>query len=130
MATITRFEDIKAWQEARKLVVDVYALTYKAELGKDYALRDQMRRAAISVPSNIAEGFERSGNKEFRQFLSHSKGSCGELRSQLYNALDLGYCTDIEFSSLQRTAEGISKMISGFSAYLQQAPVRGQKFKS
>ena len=94
MATITRFEDIKAWQEARKMVVSVYALTYKGELAKDYALRDQMRRAAISVPSNIAEGFERGGNKEFCQFLSHAKGSSGELRSQLYNALDLGYCTD------------------------------------
>ena len=88
MATFHRFEDIDAWQKARELTRAVYAASRSGSFSKDFALRDQIRRASISVMSNIAEGFERGGNKEFRQFLSTAKGSAGEVRAQRYVALD------------------------------------------
>ena len=97
MATIERFEDIQAWQKGRELTQVVYRFSRRAEFAKDFALKDQIRRAAISITSNIAEGFERGGNKEFIQFLSNSQGSCGEVRSQLYVALDESYITSDEF---------------------------------
>lgn len=93
MANIERFEDVVAWQKGRELVRVIYRLTKLTEFSKDFALRDQIRRAAISITSNIAEGFERGGTREFIQFLGHAKGSCGELRSQLYIALDETYLT-------------------------------------
>ncbi len=91
MAKIEKFEDILAWQKARELTQLVYRASRKGEFAKDFALRDQIRRAVISITSNIAEGFERGGTKEFVQFLGHAKGSCGEVRSQLYIALDEAY---------------------------------------
>lgn len=91
MATFKAFEDIEAWQKARDLVRRVYHISQGSEFSRDYALKDQMRRAAISIMSNIAEGFERNGNKEFIHFLSIAKGSAGEVRSQLYVALDQRY---------------------------------------
>ena len=93
MATITRFEDIEAWKLGRELKRLVYACSKTADFARDYALKDQIRRAAISVTANIAEGFERDGNREFMQFLSTSKGSCGELQDHLYTALDEAYIT-------------------------------------
>jgi len=91
MATFKRFEDMDAWKRACRLAVEVYQLTNQSELQKDWGLRDQVRRSAISISSNIAEGFERNSNAEFKRFLLIAKGSCGELRSQLYilKALDL-----------------------------------------
>ncbi len=91
MATIKRFEDIEAWQEARELVRELYRITSAGPFARDFGLKDQVRRAGVSIMSGIAEGFERDGNKEFLQFLSISKGSCGEVRSDLYVAEDQGY---------------------------------------
>ena len=86
-----RFEDLVAWQKGRKLARNIYAATTAENFGRDYGLKDQIRRAAVSVMSNIAEGFERAGKAEFHQFLVIAKGSCAEVRSQLYVALDAGY---------------------------------------
>jgi len=88
MATFNNFEDIEAWQKARQLTKRIYEITKKGALAKDYGLKDQIRRASVSIMSNIAEGFERGGNKEFIQFLSTAKGSSGEVRSQLYVIVD------------------------------------------
>lgn len=93
MPTIKRFEDIEAWQLGRRLKQSVYKISKMGDFAKDFALRDQMRRAAISITANIAEGFEREGNREFIQFLSTSKGSCAELQDHLYTALDETYVT-------------------------------------
>ncbi|MBC8029653.1 MAG: four helix bundle protein [Pyrinomonadaceae bacterium] len=91
MATFKNFEQIDVWQKSRELTKQVYSLTAKGDFAKDYGLKDQIRRASVSVMSNIAEGFERSGTGEFMQFLSIAKGSAGEVRSQLYVALDQRY---------------------------------------
>lgn len=106
MSKITRFEDIEAWKAARRLLNRVYELSDVGAFRRDFALRDQVRRAAISVLSNIAEGFERDGNKEFLQFLSHAKGSVGELRAQLYVALDRKYIDQSQFDDCSRQALG------------------------
>ena len=91
MARIEKFEDMVSWQKARQLTRLIYRVTKTGQFAKDFGLRDQIRRAAVSILSNIAEGFERGGDKEFRQFLSQAKGSCAEVRAQLYIALDEGY---------------------------------------
>ena len=129
MATITRFEDIEAWKKGRELRKDVYAHSNRGEFAKDYALKDQIRRAALSVTSNIAEGFERDGNKEFRQFLSNAKGSCGEVRDQLYAALDEDYITQSEFKALYESSLEVGRLIAGFMSYLQRSAIRGQKYR-
>ena len=100
MARLERFEDVDAWKVARELTKSVYQVTAAGEFARDFGLRDQIRRAAVSIPSNIAEGFERGGNKEFLQFLSQAKGSCGEIRAQLYVALDQLYLNDVQFQGL------------------------------
>jgi len=92
-------------------------------------LRGQMRSASISVMSNIAEGFERGGDKEFIQFLSTAKGSCGEVRSQLYVALDQAYITPVEFDKLSAEAVEVSRLVAGFMSYLRQSELRGNKFR-
>jgi len=129
MATIERFEDIEAWQQARILVNDVYAATNGRAFSRDYGLRNQIRRAAVSIPSNIAEGFERGGNKEFIQFLYIAKGSCGEVRAQLYIAKDQDYITQEQFQTLTHQTLRISKMLAGFIAYLQRSTYKGAKYK-
>ena len=88
MAKIEKFEDIQSWQKARTLTKEIYGVTLTGAFAKDFGLRDQIRRAAVSILSNIAEGFERGGDKEFLQFMAIAKGSAGELRAQLYVALD------------------------------------------
>jgi four helix bundle protein len=118
MTKIVRFEDIESWKMARLLTKDVYLITYKELFRKDFGLADQIRRAAVSVMSNIAEGFERRTNKEFIQFLYISKGSAGEVRSQLYTALDLKYINEKEFQDLYSRTESISQKISAFIKYL------------
>lgn len=130
MATITRFEDIEAWKRGRELRKSVYAETKRGEFAKDYGLKDQIRRAAVSITSNIAEGFERGGNREFLQFLSNAKGSCGEVRDQLYVALDEGYISQPQFEGLYEATIEVSRLIAGFMAYLQRSPIRGQKFRT
>ena len=129
MARIERFEDIEAWKLARELAKDTYRITSGSKFNRDFALRDQMRRASISILSNIAEGFERSGDKEFRQFLALAKGSSGELRSQLYIALDQQYITGDEFMKLRQKSEEISRMLAGFIKYLRGAAMSGSKYK-
>ena len=130
MATIKRFEDIGAWQEGRKLVRAIYQASCAGNFARDFALRDQIRRAAISIPSNIAEGFERDGNREFYQFLSLAKGSCGEVRTQLYLALDEAYVTKSQFDSLSEAALRISRMVASLMTYLRRSGMRGPKFKN
>jgi len=129
MATITRFEDIGAWQKARMLADQVYDVSDVGRFARDFALRDQMRRAVISASSNIAEGFERGGDKEFIQFLYYSKGSVGELRSQLYLALDRNYVTAAQFERLSGNALEVSRMTSGLIDYLSNSKLRGSKFR-
>ena len=128
MATITRFEDILAWQKGRALRKAIYARSRAGDFAKDFSLRDQIRRAAISVTSNIAEGFEREGNREFLQFLSNAKGSCGEVRDQLYVALDEQYLTQHQFDSLYNQSLEVGRLISGFMDYLRKTPIRGHKY--
>ena len=117
---ITRFEDIDAWQESRELVKLVYsAINASENFQKDYRLANQIQGAAISVMSNIAEGFSRKGHKEFIQFLFISKSSAAEVQSQLYVALDQNYITQKTFEEIYNQAEKISKMNSGFIKYIK-----------
>ncbi len=128
MSRIKEFEEMEAWKEARLLANRIYDATNTSSLSKDFGLRDQMRRAAISILSNIAEGFERGGDKEFFHFLAQAKGSAGELRSQLYLALDRGYLLPDEFDELCGHARKVSRMISGLMAYLRESRMRGSKY--
>ena len=123
-----RFEDLEVWQAACLLVRDVYRTTSAGGYARDFGLRDQTRRSAVSVMSNIAEGFERDGNKELLQFLALAKGSCGEVRSQLYVAADQGYLPPEESERQRQSAARISRMISGFMKYLRSSEMRGRKF--
>ncbi|MCI0356875.1 MAG: four helix bundle protein [Planctomycetaceae bacterium] len=127
MATVQRFEDLEAWKEARKLNRVVYAHTKATAFSKDFALRDQIRRASISVMSNIAEGFERGGDKEFVQFLSIAKGSCGEVRSQLFVALDERYVSRPEFEAAYKQCMAVSRLLAGLLAYLHRSPKQGRR---
>src|SRR2546430_58449 len=129
MAKITRFEDMLSWQKARELTRHVYDVSKKGNFAKDFELRGQMRGASISIMSNIAEGFERGGDNEFIQFLSTAKASCGEVRSQLYVALDQGYVTPVQFDGLYTETIDVGRLIAGFMAYLRQSKLRGSKFK-
>jgi four helix bundle protein len=121
MTQIKRFEDIDAWKKARVLVKEVYKVTAAGKFSKDFSLRDQIRRAAVSVVSNVAEGFSRQTDREFAQFLYVAKGSISELQSQFYVALDLGYLNQEEFDNLYGQAEEVVKLISGFIRYLKGA---------
>ena len=109
--TIEKFEDILAWQKAKSLCILVYSLFSK---NKDYAFRDQIQRASVSVMNNIAEGFERKGNKELSHFLFIAKGSCGEVKSMLYLALELHYISEKDFQRLYTESIEISRTLSGF----------------
>lgn len=128
MATITRFEDIIAWQKARLLCQRVFELTNRGEFSRDYKLRDQINASSGSVMDNIAEGFERDGKNEFRQFLSISKASCGEVQSQLYRALDRNYISQNEFDILYSDCTQINKMIAKLMQYLNASEYKGNKF--
>lgn len=118
MATAKQFEDLKVWQDARQLVGTIYSTSKQRAFNSDFALRDQIRRAAVSTMSNIAEGFERGTRKEFIQFLNIAKGSNGEVRSQLYVALDQKYVSETEFGALRDSAILLSKKLSSFTRYL------------
>jgi len=120
MTKIEHFEDIQAWQKARQLVNEVYKITTENErFSKDYGLKDQIRRASVSIMSNIAEGFSRQTDKEFVQFLYMAKGSASEVQSQLYVALDLKYISQATFKKLYELSEEIIRLISGFVRYLK-----------
>ncbi len=128
MSKIEKFEDLKVWQKSREINLKIYQLSNKGVFAKDFGLRDQIRRASISILSNIAEGFERNGNKEFGQFLSIAKASAGEVRSQLYIAKDLEYVSDAEFTEVVNGLLEISKMINGLMSYLKTTEMKGSKF--
>lgn len=130
MATITKFEDIEAWKCGRELKQAVYRCSKVGEFARDHALKDQIRRAAMSVTANIAEGFERDGNREFIQFLSTVKGSCGEMQDHLYTALDESYVNQSEFKKLYLKASETGKLIAGFMKYLRNSEIKGTKFRA
>lgn len=113
---IERFEDLIAWKKARELTKEIYEVTGQGLFSKDFGLRDQIRRASVSIMSNLAEGFERGSAKEFHQFLVIAKASCAEVRSQLYVAFDVGYVSEKDFSVLERKAFEVSKIIGGLRA--------------
>lgn len=130
MATIRRFEEIRAWQEARELSCLVYRLTRQVNFSKDFGLKDQLQRAAVSVASNIAEGFARNGNKEFVKFLWIAKGSAAEVQSQLYVAKDIGYVSDSDFNEIYSKAEGCIVLIYRFIQSLRTASITGERYKN
>lgn len=119
MSGVYRFEDLIAWQKARVLTKAVYEATNDGLFAKDFGLRDQIRRASVSVMSNIAEGFERRRGTEFRHFLSIAKASAAEVRSQLYVALDVGYLTQARFNDLFSKADEVGHVIAGLSASIK-----------
>ena len=129
MATIKRFEDLEVWQKAHELCNLIYPLTLKDSFARDFKLRDQINDSSGSVMDNIAEGFERDGKGEFKQFLSISKGSCGEVRSQLYRAIDRKYISQEEFQKCFSLAEEISKKLGSFINYLNSSEIKGLKYK-
>jgi four helix bundle protein len=120
MSRFDSFEDMEVWQKARELTRDLYAISNQGRFSRDFGLREQVRRAAVSIVSNIAEGFERRGDREFARFLSVAKGSAGEVRAQLYVALDLGYLSRTEFDRLSAASVEISRMVSSLITYLRR----------
>jgi four helix bundle protein len=128
MPTITRFEEIEAWQTARELTKLVYSLTEESKFSRDFGLKDQIRRAAVSIMSNISEGFESQTQAQFIRYLSVAKASAGEVRSQLYVSRDLDYLTHEQFSKAFAMAEKASRQIARFISYLEMHP-QSQKLK-
>jgi len=113
------FEDLQVWQDARIFVKSIYELTSLDNFKKDYGLKDQIQRAAVSIMNNITEGYERDNNKEFVNFLGYGKGSAGEVRSMLYVALDLNYISKDDFDKSYSKAVSIITQISNFKKYLR-----------
>jgi len=129
MATITCFEDLEIWQLAREIFKNVNTLIKENRFKNDFSLTVQIRRSSGSAMDNIAEGFERNGNKEFINFRSYSKASAGECRSQLYRALDYNYINENEFNHLKEKSIELSVKIKKFMEYLKNSEFRGSKFK-
>lgn len=128
MATVQRFEDLEVWQDARELVKRVYHLTTKFPKHETFGLTNQLRRAAVSVMSNIAEGFERGSNNAFVQFLFMARGSCAEVRSHLYIALDLKYAPQSEIEEIRQHSEKLSRRLKTLIDYLRHSEMKGHKF--
>jgi len=124
---VEKFEDLVAWQKARELTKQIYLLTSKEPFSRDFGLRDQIQRAALSVMSNIAEGFERGSRSEFHQYIVIAKASCAEVRSQLYVALDVGYISQEQFENVNSLATEVSRIIGGLrsAVYKQKEKQRG-----
>lgn len=129
MSGFQRFEDIEAWQKARELTKQIYALSNDGKFARDFGLRDQIRRASVSIMSNIAEGFGRGGNKEFMQFLSTAKGSASEVQAQLYVALDANYINQEQFKQLYDLTQSTGNMIGGLIRYLSKSDFKGVKYE-
>ncbi len=129
MATIERFEDLEIWQSARIISKKIHLLSLETELKNDFGLKNQMKNSSGSVMDNIAEGFERGGNLEFRQFLSVAKASAGETRSQLYRLWDFDYINQKKFEELKIDLENLSGKIQNFIKYLNKNDFKGDKFK-
>ena len=117
---VERFEELIAWQKARVLTAEIYKATTDGDFGRDFGLKNQIQRAAVSVMSNLAEGFERGRPAEFHQFLSVAKASCAELRSQLYVAFDVGYLDEIQFKRLMALAQEVARIIGGLRAAVER----------
>ena len=129
MATFKRFEDIIAWQKARELCKIINGFTKKELFSRDFKLVNQIKGSSGSAMDNIAEGFERDGNKEFAQFLSISKGSAGETRSQLYRALDNELISDNEFQKAYNIADEVGKLTGSLINHLKTSELKGEKYK-
>lgn len=129
MATFKSFTEMDIWQKARNLSIEIFRLTQVGTFARDFSLKDQINRSSGSIMDNIAEGFERGGNKEFINFLSYSKGSCGETLSQLYRAVDRGHIPGETFEKLKTDSEQLKRMLAGFITYLGSSNLRGYKFK-
>lgn len=130
MAKIEKFEDLEIWNLSREICRDIEILFETTSLGKRFSLKDQMDRSSGSIMDNIAEGFERNGNREFINFLSFSKGSCGELKSQLYRALDKNIITNEEFQATAVKIELVKNKIGAFMKYLNSSEIKGLKFNN
>ena len=130
MATFKKFEEMECWKKARELTRRVYEITGNPAFARDFGLKDQIRRASVSVMSNIAEGYDRSGTAEFIHFLATAKGSAAEVRCQLYVAVDQGYIQEGHFNELNNLASETSRMLSGLMKYLRASGFKGTKFKS
>ena len=130
MATFKKFEEIESWKRARELTRRVYDVSGKGMFSKDFGLKDQIRRASVSIMSNIAEGYDRSGTGEFIQFLATAKGSAAEVRCQLYVASDQDYISDLTFSELSGLASETGSMIGGLITYLRGSGIKGTKYKT
>ncbi|MES2778116.1 MAG: four helix bundle protein [Bacteroidota bacterium] len=130
MATIKRFEDIISWQKARELNKILVVLIDADRFKKSYRLINQIEGSAGSIMDNIAEGFERSGNREFLQFLYIAKGSCGEFRSQLYRAADRNYLNEAEFENMYKMAMEIIILLQKLIDYLENSELKGVKYKT
>ena len=122
MPTITRFEDIEAWKTSRELTRMIYAFTEQGQFAKDFGLKNQIQRASVSVMSNIAEGFESRTQPQFLEYLGRSKASAGEVRCQLYIALDLKYLAQEQFKQVFDLADKSSRQIARFMDYLETHP--------
>ena len=129
MGTINSFEELKIWQEARGFARDIYFLTEKEEFSKEFRFKEQIKSSSGSVVDNIAEGFERDGNKEFIQFLIIAKASAGETRSQLHRAFDALLIDENTYKEFLEKALNISKSLSGFISYLRNSEIRGKRYK-
>jgi len=129
MSTFNKFEDIIAWQKARELCKFINVLTEYQNFSRDFKLINQIKGSSGSAMDNIAEGFERGGNKEFIQFLFISKGSAGETRSQLYRALDNNYITEKDFTSAYDLANEVGKLVGGLISHLKTSELKGDKYK-
>jgi four helix bundle protein len=117
---VERFEDLLTWQKARLLTAEIYRVTNQGAFARDWGLKDQIRRAAVSIMSNISEGLERNRPREFHHFLGIAKGSCGEVRSQLYVALDSQYLSQPVFDGIRTQAEEVSRLIGGLRASVER----------
>ncbi|MBK9155831.1 MAG: four helix bundle protein [Chloracidobacterium sp.] len=125
---IESYEDLAVWKAAMECAKLIYTITSSGPFGQDYLLRDQTRRAGVSIFSNIAEGFERDGNKEFCKILTIAKGSCGEARAQAIFAFELGYISKAQFDELSGRLTETNRQLSAFRSYLSRSELRGRKF--
>ncbi|MBK1897510.1 four helix bundle protein [Chryseobacterium paridis] len=129
MASVKKFEDLEIWQLSRRLCNDIYTISESTELKNNFKLRNQIDGSSGSIMDNIAEGFERNGNREFIQFLSIAKASCGETRSQLYRVFDRSLVSLEKFETLREQTEVLSRKISSFIKYLNLTDLKGTKYR-